>query len=149
LSAQRNQISAANAGTARERAAIARYNADLKRIQNNRSFQTTLRKLGLQEYGLDLRAAELELRLKPKAGAKRFTSAQIKSFKQKAGDIASDAFAEVGTTPNGYQEAIREMLARGIPLSIAQTSLNQFWTKPGSGGRPYVKFQNRKKKKKP
>jgi hypothetical protein len=151
LSAQRNQISAVNAGTARDRAAIARYNADLKRLQNNRSFQTTLRKLGLQEYGLDLRAAELEARLKQKKGVKKFTPGQIAGFKQKAGDIASDAFAEVGEEPNGYQQAIREMLARGIPLSIAQASLNQYWTRPGSGGRPYVKFQNRrpKPKKKP
>jgi hypothetical protein len=151
LSAQRNQISAINAGTARDRAAIARYNADLKRLQNNRSFQTTLRKLGLQEYGLDLRAAELEARLKQKKGVKKFSTAQIIKFNEDAWAIASDAFADVGKDPNGYQVAIREMLGRKIPLSIAQSALNKLWTKPGSGGRPYVKFQNRrpKPKKKP
>jgi hypothetical protein len=144
LSAQRNQISAANAATSR-------YNADLRRIQNNRQWQATMRRLGLQEYGLDLRASELEARLKQKKGPKGFTRGQVASFKQKAGDIASDAFSEVGDKPNGYQQAIREMLARGIPLSIAQASLNQYWTEPGRGGRPYVKFQNRrpKPKKKP
>jgi hypothetical protein len=151
LSAQRNQISAINAGTARDRAAIARYNADLKRLQNNRSFQTTLRKLGLQEYGLDLRAAELEARLKQKKGVKKFSTAQIIKFNEDAWAIASDAFADVGKDPNGYQVAIREMLGRKIPLSIAQSALNKLWTKPGVGGRPYVKFQNRraKPKKKP
>jgi hypothetical protein len=151
LSAQRNQISAVNAGTARDRAAIARYNADLKRLQNNRSFQTTLRKLGLQEYGLDLRAAELEARLKQKKGVKKFSTAQIIKFNEDAWAIASDAYADVGKDPNGYQVAIREMLGRKIPLSIAQSALNKLWTKPGVGGRPYVKFQNRrpKPKKKP
>jgi hypothetical protein len=151
LSAQRNQIAAVNAGTARDRAAIARYNADLKRLQNNRSFQTTLRKLGLQEYGLDLRAAELEARLKQKKGVKKFSTAQIIKFNEDAWAIASDAFADVGKDPNGYQVAIREMLGRKIPLSIAQSALNKLWTKPGVGGRPYVKYQNRraKPKKKP
>jgi ribosomal protein L19E len=151
LSAQRNQISAANAATSRDRAATSRYNADLKRLQNDRNWKAKIRALGLQEYGLDLRAAELEARLKQKKGLKGFTRGQIASYKKKAGDIASDAFADVGDTPNGYQEAIREMLTRGIPLSIAQASLNQFWTQPGQGGRPYVKFQNRrpKPKKKP
>jgi hypothetical protein len=146
LSADRNRISAANAMTAKDRAATARYNADLRRLQNNRQWQATMRRLGLQEYGLDLRASELEARLKQK---KRSSPGAIKSWKQQAGNIASDAFADVGDEPNGYQEAIREMLTRGIPLSIAQASLNQYWTRPGVGGRPYVKFQNRKKKKKP
>lgn len=53
-----------------------------------------------------------------------------------------------------YQEALRKMLANGIPLVTAQRALNSYWTKPGRGphdpagqGRPTVPYQLRVVKK--
>jgi hypothetical protein len=57
-----------------------------------------------------------------------------------------------------YQQALKEMIADGVPLSVAQNSLNQYWTKPGKGqsweygpdgkllpgaGRPAMSYQQR------
>jgi hypothetical protein len=145
-------VSQYNAQTSRINAATTRYNASLTRLQNDRSYQNALTSLGIDEGNLRLRAAELEAKLKqPKGGKRSFTAKQIADFKTQAWDIATDAFADVGKDDNGYQVVIREMLGRGIPLSIAQKALNQFWKQPGRGGRPYLKFQNRrpKPKKKP
>lgn len=102
------------------------------------------------------------------ASRPRYTAAQMAGFKRSAGEIASDAWNGVKTTQivNGerqegfqhlsYQEAMREGLARGVPLEVMQRALNRYWTKPGydydfvnkrwvkSGkGRPLRSFQER------
>lgn len=51
--------------------------------------------------------------------------------------------AGIGFRKNDYQEAMTQLLARGVPLQVAQSSLNRYWTKPGVGGRPTVPFQRR------
>jgi hypothetical protein len=134
-----------------QKALLELKDAALKERAQRVDEQIAIEKLGISKANLDLRAAELEARLKQKKGVKKFSTAQIIKFNEDAWAIASDAFADVGKDPNGYQVAIREMLGRKIPLSIAQSALNKLWTKPGVGGRPYVKFQNRraKPKKKP
>lgn len=95
------------------------------------------------------------------------TPSQVQKFKRDAGGIASTAWngtketqvdPDTGEKVTGrvhmtYQEAMREGLARGIPLEIMQTSLNTYWRKPGvaapwekpgSGvGRPRKPFQLR------
>jgi hypothetical protein len=127
LSAQRNQISAVNAGTAKDRAATARYNAALKKIQNDRSFGINLKKLGLQEAGLSLRAMELEA--KKRSGG--FT-------KNKLLDLKADALASArAAIDGGYRDkdgvwvpvrkrpvdVLRDLLDHDVPFSVAISAI--------------------------
>ena len=105
-----------------------------------------------------------ELQLKYQGGG--FTRSEIISFRNAAGRIAKDAWVGKDTIQNdpttgkavhgkvhqSYQEAIREMLSRGIPLVLAQQALNSYWTTPGTynsafetagEGRPKFSFQER------
>lgn len=103
----------------------------------------------------------------PPANSKpKYTAYQLRQLTKQAGDIASKAWNGVKTTQDGvtglthmnYQEAMREGLSRGIPLSVMQSSLNRYWTKPGydrdfttgkwvknihGTGRPLKTFQQR------
>jgi hypothetical protein len=165
-------ISRANLGLSAQRVAqgnqrlkLDAYNSQLRRLQNDRSWQATLKRLGLQEYGLDLRATDLEAKLRNRGKPKGFTRAQLRDLQQTAGETAREA-ALGWTDKDGnlhppeeggitYQQAMRDMLAEGIPLTVAQKALNAYWKRPGfrmswetpGQGRPYVKFQNRPKKK--
>jgi hypothetical protein len=143
LSAQRNQISAANAQTSR-------YNAELRKIQNDRNFNLGLERLGLQAEGLDLRAQELEAKRRATGKRGGFTPKQLR-------DLQSEALATAKTAYNtGYRNSrgewvrvvgpdgkkkppktvLKDMIASGIPFSVAVKALQRFyrdtrtWTKP-------------------
>lgn len=136
------------------------YALKLRQVQNDRNYQTSLKRLGISEAGLKLRAEQIEA--KRRVGG--LSASKVKTLQKAAGRIASDAWNGVeGKDENGtylehmtYQEAIREMLSQGIPLTIAQRALNYYWSKPGltaswetrGEGRPYIKFQTRQRLKK-
>jgi hypothetical protein len=152
LSAQRNQISAVNAGTAKDRAATARYNAALKKVQNDRSFGINLKKLGLQEAGLSLRAMELEA--KKRSGG--WTPKQQRDLKLDALASARDAW------DNGYYddgkwvsvkktpaEVLRELIDADVPFSIAISAIQSFGRRAGKNRplwRATLKWTKPKKK---
>jgi hypothetical protein len=152
LSAQRNQISAVNAGTARDRAAIARYNAQLSKLKADRSYQNTLKSLGLQEAGLSLRAMELEA--KRRSGG--WTPKQQRDLKLDALASAQDAW------DNGYYddgkwvpvkktpaEVLRELIDADVPFSIAISAIQSFGRKAGKNRplwRATLKWTKPKKK---
>jgi hypothetical protein len=131
----------------------------LQAIQSDRNFNLSLDRLGIQEEGLRLRAAELEARRRAKPGKNGkggFTAKQRRELKADAGSIARNAFKGIPdpdapgewTAPQiGYQEAIRIALDEGIPLVIAQIALNRYY-KPGQRGRPRLSFQERRRAEK-
>lgn len=68
----------------------------------------------------------------------RFSQSQITRFKRDAADTAYDLFWGVKdkdgnftSEPMHYQQAVAFLLDRGVPLDIAQTSLNRHWKRPG------------------
>jgi hypothetical protein len=140
----------------------------LQALQNDRNFQLGLQRLGIQEGGLRLRAAMSQAKLSASAKNGGYTQSQRMSLRRQAGKIADEAFNGVpstqtdasGQTVHGtihytYQEAMRRMLAAGIPLTMAQAALNSFWTRPGVAQpweqpgttRPLVPFQQRQRKR--
>lgn len=136
------------------------YALKLRQVQNDRNYQATLRRLGISEANLKLRANQIEA--KRRVGG--LSASKVKQLQKAAGVIAGKAWNGVeGKDETGvylehmtYQEAIREMLTQGIPLTIAQRALNYYWSKPGltaewekrGEGRPYIKFQTRQRLKK-
>jgi hypothetical protein len=143
----------------------------LRALQQDRQWNATLRGLDIREGGLKLRAAETQNRLNNKG----FTSSQVSQFQKRAGKLASDAWNGVPVREGGeivgynhltYQRAMSEMLAQGIPLTVAQRALNTYWSQPGlvaafekgedgrrlgGAGRPMMSYQQRQQaaKKKP
>jgi hypothetical protein len=141
LAGQRVQISAANANTSR-------YNANLRKLQNDRQWQATMKRLGLQEEGLDLRAAELEARLKqPKGSKKGFTTKQLRDLQQQAFDTARDDFegydpATEKTDKKNQRrpiETLRDLLAAGVPFSVAMKAIKRYWPHTRSWTKPPAK----------
>jgi hypothetical protein len=68
-----------------------------------------------------------------------YTQKQLSDKRARAGAIAHDAFfglpetkADAAAPPLTYQEAMREILNAGVPLSIAQKALNTYWTQAGA-----------------
>jgi hypothetical protein len=127
----------------------------LSQLQSDRNFNLSLERLGIQDSGLRLRAAELELKRRKKPGVKGgFTAKQRKDLKADAGALARNAYQgltvvdektgeETVYPPILYQEAIRRALDAGIPLVIAQQALNRYYTVRGQRGRPKQSFQER------
>lgn len=139
----------------------------LSALQSDRQWQATLRGLGIREAGLKLRAAETQHRLNNGG----FTSSQVSAFQKRAGKIASDAWNGVPVREGGevvgynhltYQRAMSEMLAQGIPLTLAQRALNTYWSRAGmvapfekdeagkrlgGAGRPSMSYQQRQARK--
>lgn len=90
----------------------------------------------------------------------KLTGAQRQRLQATAADTADEAFHgwadKDGTKhdPVPYQQAILDMVNHGIPLKIAQQTLNRFWSQPGQTmpwekpgqGRPRVPIQQRKGK---
>ena len=147
-----------------------------RELQNDRSYQMALARLGIAERGLQIRSAAAQARL----NAGGFTKSQTLQLQKRAGAIASRAFNGIKTTGKDktgapfyshftYQEAMREGLAQGIPLTAMQDALNKYWTKPGAvqawerwlpsdnpanpawighvipgGGRPMLSYQQRR-----
>ena len=109
-------------------------------LNSDRQWQATLRRLGLQEAGLKLRATQLEA--KRRAGG--FTPLQLSHFKATAADSARDAKAH----GIGYRQLIKDLVQHGIPLRIAQRAANRYWPTPGIGGRPLYSVQQKKRIKK-
>jgi hypothetical protein len=136
-----------------ERVKNERARIQLQKLQGDRGFSLNLDRLGLQEAGLRLRAAELELKRRNKPGKSGgFTAGQRRELKRDAGSLARNAYRGVPdpeaegewiAPPIGYQEAIRMALDEGIPLVIAQLALNRYY-KPGEKGRPLLSLQQRR-----
>lgn len=118
--------------------------------------QIALARVGISNKAEQRHIAELEL----KARSGGITSSQRLSLQKTAGKLARDAFEGVPVKESGvvtgynhgtYQGTIRDMLAAGIPLAIAQRALNTYWSTPGAAqewetpgqGRPKVSFQER------
>jgi hypothetical protein len=152
LSAQRNQISAINAGTAQDRARTARYNAQLSKLKADRSYQNTLKSLGLQEAGLSLRAMELEA--KKKSGG--FTRQKLNDLAGRAYESAQDAFEGGYIDEDGKRvvvnkrpiEVLHDLLAQDVPFSVAIKAIQRFGRKPGAGPRWRATLKWTKKKPK-
>jgi hypothetical protein len=134
----------------------------VRALDSDRRFQLSLARNGIAEQGVKIRAAEVEARYR--AGG--YTRAQLSSAQKTAGQIAHDAWSgksTIQTDPTtgkpvhgavhqSYQEAMQEMLSKGIPLVIAQRALNAYWSTPGEynpafekpgEGRPKLSFQER------
>jgi hypothetical protein len=118
--------------------------------------QIALKRVGIADRAEQRQVAALEL----KARSGGITGSQRLSLQRTAGKLAKEAFDGVPVKENGvvtgynhgtYQGTIRDMLAAGIPLAIAQRALNAYWTSPGAAqewetngqGRPKVSFQER------
>jgi hypothetical protein len=128
-------VSQYNAQTSRLNAKTSQYNANLRKLQNDRQWQATMKRLGLQEYGLALRATELEAKLKSKGKKGGFTPKQARDLQQQAFDTARDDFEgydpETDTTDKKFQrrpvETLRDLLAAGVPFSIAMKAITRYW----------------------
>jgi hypothetical protein len=142
---------------------VSRANVQLRAIQNDRNWKATLARLGIAQAGLKLRAAQAQAKLQ--GGG--FTTSQVIQLRKRAGKIANDAYNGVATKQNGvegtvhqtYQHALSDMLAEGIPLTVAQKALNTYWSRPGmvapfevdpatgkrlsGAGRPWQSYQQR------
>jgi hypothetical protein len=140
----------------------------LRALQSDRSWQATLKRLGIAEAGLSLRAATAQAKL----NGGGFTTSQKLGLQKRAGAIANDAFNGVAVKEKGsivgynhttYQHAISDMLAQGIPLTVAQNALNTYWSRPGltmpweydanggrlpGAGRPLLSYQQRQQQTK-
>jgi hypothetical protein len=151
LSGQRNQISAANAATSRMNAQTQRYNSSLRKLQNDRSYQATLKRLGLQEAGLALRATQLEA--KKKSGG--FSKTKLFELKGLALDTAraaidggyrdGDTWVPVNKRP---QEVLRDLLDKDIPFSVAIAAIQAMGRRAGPNNpawRATLKWTKRKK----
>lgn len=135
----------------------------LRALQGDRSWQATLRRLGISEASLSLRAAQAQAKMNDNG----FTKSQILGLRKRAGQVANDAFNGVPVKQGGeivgynhttYQHAMSNLLAQGIPLTVAQQALNTYWSKPGlvmpweidenghrlpGAGRPLLSYQQR------
>src|SRR6266540_1595357 len=130
----------------------------LQAITADRSWNATLRRLGISDAGLKLRAADLEFKFQNKGRRGGFTPYQAQRLANQAADTAGDFYngvqdkdgnvlqAPLGEDPNDYQQAMSDLLSRGIPLSLAQRALNRWWRTPGKYGRPKVPFQLRQQR---
>lgn len=133
----------------------------MSQLQNDRNWQATLDRLGIADAGLKLRIAESQAKLNRTAKNGGWTDAQVARFRRDAAQVAKRSFEGIpikeGGTVTGYQhwtyqEAMRELLAAKVPLSIAQQALNSYWSKPGARqewedpgeGRPFTRYQNRR-----
>lgn len=91
-------------------------------VNQDRAYQLSLQRIGLETKSLQLRAAALQY----KYANNGFTPVQVVKLKQQASTLASAAFAATDKTtgkPVTYQAAMRELTAQGIPASIAQMEL--------------------------
>jgi hypothetical protein len=109
-----------------------------------------LKQLGISEAGLRLRAAALDQKLKKG----KYTPAMVVRLKSTAADTAHDGFngitdkkGNVIQPPQSYQQVFSDLTHHGIPPSIAEYALNQYWLPdaPGSritaaGGQKFVTF---------
>jgi hypothetical protein len=151
LSGQRNQISAANAATSRMNAQTQRYNSSLRKLQNDRSYQATLKRRGLQEAGLSLRATQLEA--KKKSGG--FSKTKLFELKGLALDTAraaidggykdGDTWVPVNKRP---QEVLRDLLDKDIPFSVAIAAIQAMGRRAGPNNpawRATLKWTKKKK----
>jgi hypothetical protein len=101
-----------------------------------------------KQQGIDARWAQVDISQRrlalqqnkpPKTGLSKFTPKQISDFRAVAADTAHDAFwghidpktKKLVAEPQTYQDAMAYMLDHGIPLQIAQQSLNRYWKRPG------------------
>lgn len=140
----------------------------IRNLQSDRNYQLALGRFGLAQNA----GARAATAAQAKLNGGGYSSSAVIQFRKRAGDIASRAFNGVKTTQTdaynnkvsgtihlSYQEAMREGLSKGIPLSVMQYALNSFWTKPGGfqswetnpttgkvnkgGGRPVLSYQQR------
>jgi hypothetical protein len=157
------QATKARIGLQAQGVKLAGKRLELSSLQADRQWQATLRGLGIREANLKLSAAKTQHQLNNGG----FTSAQVSGFQKRAGQIASDAWNGVPVREGGevvgynhltYQRAMSEMLAQGIPLTVAQRALNTYWSKAGlvapferdenggrlgGAGRPMISYQQR------
>jgi hypothetical protein len=151
LAGQRVQIAGANAATSRMNAQTQRYNSSLRKLQNDRSYQATLKRLGLQEAGLSLRATQLEA--KKKSGG--FSKTKLFELKGLALDTAraaidggykdGDTWVPVNKRP---QEVLRDLLDKDIPFSVAIAAIQAMGRRAGPNNpawRATLKWTKRKK----
>jgi hypothetical protein len=144
-------ISGANAQTSRMNAQTSRYNAQLRKLQNDRSYQTTLKRLGLQEAGLAIRATQLEA--KKKSGG--FSKTKLFELKGLALDTAraaidggykdGDTWVPVNKRP---QEVLRDLLDKDIPFSVAIAAIQAMGRRAGPNNpawRATLKWTKKKK----
>ncbi len=156
------------------RLSTSQQSLELRASQYAQSNAQSWARIGVSDKNSQISAARNELAWKKyKSGGKTtvaggVTPAQAQRYRRDAGKLASRAWNGVketrmvdgervtGTVNMTYQEAMREGIAQGVPLSVMQSALNTFWKKPGvaaswekpgSGqGRPKVPFQMREPK---
>jgi hypothetical protein len=155
LESDRVGISLENAKTSRMNANTQRYNSQLRKLQNDRSYQATLKRLGLQEAGLAIRATELEA--KKRSGG--FT-------KNKLLDLKADALATArAAVDGGYRDkdgvwvpvhkrpvdVLRDLLDHDVPFSVAISAIQAVGRQAGKKNpawRATLQWTRKPKKKK-
>lgn len=139
----------------------AQFNARQTQAQKNadRSYDLSLKRLGISNANLRLSALRLQNQLNGRGGGKAkggkgksFTPSQVGKLKGTAATLAQNAKQGFQTVDNNnvatnhppidYQAAIVEGLKEGIPLSILLPALNRYW-QPGQGGRPILSIYDR------
>jgi hypothetical protein len=146
------QVKAANVGLAKARVGLQGQSLAVRQLQNNRQWQATLQRLGIQDKGLQLRAAQLELNARNKKKSKQPSAADLQEMADLAYYGTADKTDSNGNVTYGkkavdYQTALFGMMNQGVPLAVAQRYLNQFYA-PGEDGRPRVPYQQRQKRPK-
>jgi len=152
----------------------------IRQMNSDRNYQLGLSRLGVSQGTLRIRAAQLQAKLGQSAANGGFTQSQVIQLQRRAGQLARDAFegkrtSQVvavqdrngnpvydknnvqvtrtvpGLAKESYQQTIRNALSQGIPLTMIQKALNQYW-QPGqhygweqqTEGRPWLSAQERK-----
>ena len=109
-------------------------------VTQDRNYQLSLQRLGLQTKSLQLRATALQI----KYANGGFSPIQMVKLNGTANSIAGDAFTAAQATKGAkgtYQQAMETMQRNGIPLTIAQKALAQAGYRPGLLGTPTVHDQ--------
>lgn len=115
---ERVGISAANSQTSQGRLTLDSRKFAQTTLQQNRSYQLALARVGIQKQSMQLRAATLDYKM-ANGG---FTPTQVSKFR---GQLQQG----LETMPAGasYSDFVKQAVSKGIPLTLAIQAGNQHW----------------------
>jgi hypothetical protein len=135
ISATNAETSATNAGTSQARLGFDAKKFAQQTLRQNRDYQLALTRVGVSKQSLQLRTLQQEYKFQNGG----LDQAQVTRYSSVAQGLASQAFASQDKTtkqPVTYQEALPQILQKGVPLSIAEKELTAAGFKPGVRGTP-------------